>query len=254
MANTFFWYDLMTPDTQAAAKFYCDVIGWTTQDVSQSGHTYAIFQRDGGVNAAGLMPVPQEMGGNAQPAWFGYVAVDDVDGMAKRIQGEGGTLQRGPIEVPGVIRFAVVSDPVGAVFLIAKGLNPSPMPEVPAGTPGTIGWHELYSRDWKAAWRFYEKLFGWTKDRAIDMGEMGTYQLFAAGGNAIGGMMNVPPEAAATFWGYYVNVDAIDSAIERVKKSGGKVTMGPHQVPGGSWILQATDPQGAHFALVAPKR
>jgi len=30
--------------------------------------------------------------------------------------------------------------------------------------------------------------------------------------------------------------------------------MGPHEVPGGQWIVQCTDPQGAHFALVAMKR
>ena len=28
--------------------------------------------------------------------------------------------------------------------------------------------------------------------------------------------------------------------------------MGPVQVPGGSWIVNAIDPQGAAFALVAP--
>jgi uncharacterized protein len=30
--------------------------------------------------------------------------------------------------------------------------------------------------------------------------------------------------------------------------------MGPHEVPGGSWIMQGVDPQGAMFALVAPRR
>jgi uncharacterized protein len=30
--------------------------------------------------------------------------------------------------------------------------------------------------------------------------------------------------------------------------------MGPMEVPGDDWILQCTDPQGAVFALVAPKR
>jgi predicted enzyme related to lactoylglutathione lyase len=31
----------------------------------------------------------------------------------------------------------------------------------------------------KAAFGFYEKMFGWTKAEAINMGPMGTYQLFA---------------------------------------------------------------------------
>ena len=30
--------------------------------------------------------------------------------------------------------------------------------------------------------------------------------------------------------------------------------MGPHEVPGGSWIVQAMDPQGAAFALVSTIR
>ena len=30
--------------------------------------------------------------------------------------------------------------------------------------------------------------------------------------------------------------------------------MGPMEVPGGSWVCQALDPQGAHFALISLKR
>ena len=41
---------------------------------------------------------------------------------------------------------------------------------------------------------------------------------------------------------------------EKVNKGGGKILMGPHEVPGGSWIVQCVDPQGANFALVATKR
>ena len=30
--------------------------------------------------------------------------------------------------------------------------------------------------------------------------------------------------------------------------------MGPMEVPGGSWVLQGIDPQGAIFALIATRR
>ncbi|MGO7565425.1 hypothetical protein ACC754_40980, partial [Rhizobium johnstonii] len=43
-------------------------------------------------------------------------------------------------------------------------------------------------------------------------------------------------------------------ATAGVAAGGGKVDNGPMEVPGGSWIIQATDPQGAFFCLVAPKR
>jgi predicted enzyme related to lactoylglutathione lyase len=49
-------------------------------------------------------------------------------------------------------------------------------------------------------------------------------------------------------------VPAIDAAAKRVTDRGGKVLMGPTEVPGGSWIVQCQDPQGAHFAMSAPKR
>ena len=48
----------------------------------------------------------------------------------------------------------------------------------------------------------------------------------------------------------------VEGAIEivwDVKDGGGKVLNGPHQIPGGSWIVQCVDPLGAMFAMVAPK-
>jgi predicted enzyme related to lactoylglutathione lyase len=49
-------------------------------------------------------------------------------------------------------------------------------------------------------------------------------------------------------------VPAIDAAAGRVTGNGGKVLMGPMAVPTGQWIIQCQDPQGAHFALLAPVR
>jgi predicted enzyme related to lactoylglutathione lyase len=83
---------------------------------------------------------------------------------------------------------------------------------------------------------------------------MGTYQLFAAGGEPIGGMMNKPDQIPSPVWLFYFNVAEIEAAASRVGEHGGQVLMGPHQVPGGSWIAQCMDPQGAMFALVAPRR
>jgi predicted enzyme related to lactoylglutathione lyase len=67
-------------------------------------------------------------------------------------------------------------------------------------------------------------------------------------------MMNRMKEMPQSWWNYYINVDGIDAAKGRVEKAGGKVMMGPMEVPGGQWVLQGQDPQGGFFALVAPKR
>jgi predicted enzyme related to lactoylglutathione lyase len=66
--------------------------------------------------------------------------------------------------------------------------------------------------------------------------------------------MDKPENVPASAWGFYVNVDGLDAAVDRIKANGGQVSMGPHQVPGGSWIVQAVDPQGAAFALVSTSR
>jgi len=86
---------------------------------------------------------------------------------------------------------------------------------------------------------------------------MGVYQMFGPAGSdgaSIGGIMTKTAETPHPHWLYYVNVEAIDAAAARVASAGGRVVNGPMEVPGGSWIINGIDPQGALFALVAPKR
>lgn len=251
----FAWYELMTTDPAAAEPFYRQVVGWNARNVDNPLTPYTVFNA-GEFGVAGMMPLPREAcEEGARPGWIGYIAVDDVDAYADKVQEAGGSLHRPPCDIPGVGRFAVVADPHGAAFILFKPL-PSSAPTAPFGTPGTAGWRELYSGKMEDAFAFYSKLFGWTKDQAIDMGPMGTYQLFATnGGEAAGGMMTKAPEMPGPpSWLYYFIVDKVDSAMDRVRSGGGDILHGPSEVPGGSWIVHARDPQGAMFALVGPQR
>jgi predicted enzyme related to lactoylglutathione lyase len=254
MPNEFFWYDVMTTDTKAARGFYCEVVGWGAQDSPAPGMDYTVLTMNG-QGVAGLMPIPDDARETGvPPMWMGYIAVDDVDEAAGRLEREGGKVHRAPTDVPGIIRFAVVADPQGAGFIIAKGLMENAPPELPPGTPGTVGWRELYAADGESAFAFYERMFGWSKGDAMDMGPMGKYQLFATGGGNVGGMMTKPPTVPVPHWTYYFNVPSIDAAAARVTAGGGKIINGPMQVPGDLWIVQCFDPQGAGFALIAPQR
>jgi uncharacterized protein len=67
-------------------------------------------------------------------------------------------------------------------------------------------------------------------------------------------MMDRPDNVPASSWTFYVNVDGLDAAVGRIGGKGGRVVTGPMEVPGGSWIVQAVDPQGAGFALVSTQR
>jgi uncharacterized protein len=253
---TFIWYELMTSDPDASAAFYRAVVGWKTADAGQPDMQYTILSV-GGRGMGGVMAIPEESARNGvQPAWLGYVGVPDTDDFAKRIVEAGGALHRAPENIPNVGRFAVVADPGGAMFMLLTplpGEDDPPRPE--AGTAGKVGWHELVSSvGQEAAFAFYSEQFGWETAELLDMGPMGKYRIFCADGVTLGGMMDKPVEAPSSAWTFYVNVDGLDSAIERIKAHGGQVVMGPQEVPGGTWIIQAVDPQGARFALMSARR
>ena len=87
------------------------------------------------------------------------------------------------------------------------------------------------------------------------MGAMGTYQTFRSDTPLYtGGMMNRKgpgmPEGIPPHWQFYFTIGDIEDAHKRVIDAGGQVVMPPMDVPGGSRIMQATDDQGGHFALM----
>jgi len=244
--GSFGWYELSTSDPAAAEAFYKTVVGWGSEAFG-GDMPYTVLTA-GGLGVGGLS-APQA--GTEPKGWTGYVMVEDADATAASIKQAGGAIHYGPDDIPGVGRFAVCADPQGAAFNL---MTPAGMGrEFPApGSLGTIGWHELHTAGWEKAWDFYSGHFGWAKSQAMDMGDMGTYQLFSDGGVDVGAMMNSPNMPRPT-WLFYFRVNSIAAAIERLKTAGGQVLMGPHEVPGGDWIVQGADPQGVMFALVGAK-
>jgi len=186
-----------------------------------------------------------------------YFDVDDADATAAKIKALGGSVFREPADIPGTGRYAVVTDPQGATFGILQPAPMDPQPPVESGAwnqgkESHGNWIELMSTDPGAGFDFYAELFGWTKSTAMDMGEMGTYQLFAWQGTDIGGMMGLG-NAPVPCWLPYFGVNGVDAAIARIREGGGEVLHGPMEVPGPAFIAVARDPQGAHFAVVGPK-
>jgi uncharacterized protein len=251
----FIWHELMTTDVKGALAFYGKVVGWTAQamPMGESG-AYHVLEA-GGRGMGGMMETSKaQRDAGMRPGWIGYISSPDVDADAKRIQKASATVHRPPEDIPNVGRFAPVSDPQGAAFILFKP-NPPPGGAPPEATGvGSVGWAELHTTDWKAAFAFYSESFGWKKAEAVDMGPMGTYQMFSTGADPVGGMMNRMDLKLPPHWLYYFKVEGVDAALKRTKDGGGEVLHGPSEVPGGSWILQCRDPQGAIFALVAPKR
>ncbi len=191
--------------------------------------------------------------------WYEYMG-NDLDGAVKFYShvvgwttGDPG-MAPFPYKVASVAGYAVVADPHGAMFMLFRDAGGNPPPEPPAGTPGLVGWRELHANNGAEALAFYSGQFGWKHHSDFDMGPMGPYHLFESAPGQGGGMMTRMQHTPGPFWLYYFDVDSIDSAIERIKANGGQIANGPMEVPTGQWVVQAIDPQGGYFALVAPKR
>ena len=246
------WSELMTADPKAAETFYKTVVGWTSAPFDGSPMPYTLFKRKGDVGVAGLMQTPDGM--NMPPFWAMYIAVPKLDDAVAKVTRLGGSELSEVITVPTVGKMQMVKDPQGAAFYI---IQPAPAEERPETAPevGEASWHELMTTDAPAAMRFYSQIFQWQPSETMDMGEMGKYHMFNRPHGMIGGMMNKPPEMAQVppHWMIYFRVPDINAAVERIKKNGGKILNGPMEVPGGDWVLNAQDPQGAAFSLHAKK-
>jgi predicted enzyme related to lactoylglutathione lyase len=243
----------MTPDTAGAKAFYPGLLGWGVEEMPGGEMAYTIVGPGAGVG--GIMETPADAKARGVPPnWTAYVAVDDVDAAAAKAKALGGSAHVEPTDIPGIGRFAVIADPTGAVIAI---MTPAPMdtsrPTVERDAVGNVGWHELYSGDLEKAFSFYAELFGWTKDSDMDMGPLGAYRLFSNQDGQAGGMMTKPENVPAPAWLYYFRVGDIDEAARQVTGAGGRVLMGPMEVPNGEWVVQGQDPQGAMFALVGKK-
>ena len=117
-------------------------------------------------------------------------------------------------------------------------------------THGAFSWNELMTTDPAAAAAFYGKLFGWGV-QTMDMGT-GPYIVVKAGETSVGGIMAMPPDAAAMppAWGCYVTVDNVDQTLARCSELGGKTLVPPMDIPGVGRMAVLQDPQGAVVSVM----
>jgi len=251
--GSFIWYELLTADPDAAALFYGDVIGWTAEDSGQPGIDYRIFSADG-TPVAGHMKLPDDAeAAGMRPGWLGYIGVDDVDPAVAAIEAAGGKVHMPAMDLEGVGRIALVADPQGVPFYVMRGQGEEASPSFDPMKPGHCHWNELSTPDQAGALAFYTARFGWQPGEVMPMGEMGGYQFLHHGGGMIGAIMTTPP-GRPPGWNFAFGVRDVDSAAAKIAAGGGIVHHGPIEVPGGDWVVMASDPQGGAFMAVGPRR
>ena len=112
--GAFCWNELATKDLDAAKRFYTELLGWQFQVSEAAGMAYNEIVA-GGEHIGGLYQLGPEQG-DAPSHWTAYVAVDDVDARAARVEELGGQLRVPPTDIPNVGRFCAITDPSGATI------------------------------------------------------------------------------------------------------------------------------------------
>lgn len=259
--GAFIWYELMTPDPDAAKAFYDAVIGWdiAPRDVGEGDTDYRMIRRSDGGMAGGVLALSQEMqDSGALPAWYGYVHVADVDAAKQAFEAAGGTVHFDQT-MDGVGRMALVTDAQGAPLYVMTPNPPERDPDAKSDVfdyekAQHVRWNELSSTDQDGAIAFYTRLFGWRQEGAMPMGELGDYKFLYRGEGMIGAVMAKPPGMPQSNWVYSIGVDDIDRATAAVSDGGGALIEGPHQIPGGEYSAVCSDPHGVAFGLVGPRK
>jgi len=252
------WFELNAPDPEVARTFYEAVMGWRIAPSPMPEHGgYRIAETEGKPVAGIRRPMAQESG---PLGWAVYLATGDVDAACARVAELGGHVRFGPMDIPHVGRFAVVSDPQGVVFALMTVASPgesAAFKPMPLGSQATLGqgvWIELATPDPGAALAFYGALFGWEKVGAMPMGGMGEYAFVGRDEFRPGAVMSSTATGAPPRWSWYVHVPDIDAALATVRAEGGTVLQGPDPIPGGSYSAKIADPAGAGLGLAGMRR
>jgi hypothetical protein len=114
------WNELSTPDQAGALAFYTGQFGWEKGDAMPMGDMgeYQFINHGGGMIGAVMTNPP----GGDRPSWRFAFNVADIDAAAAKIESGGGSIQHGPVEVPGGDMVVMASDPQGAKFMaVGKG-------------------------------------------------------------------------------------------------------------------------------------
>ncbi len=249
--GTFSWVDLATTDAEAAKRFYCELFGWTAEDMpTDAGNDYTMLQLDGDLVCA-LWQMQGEMKSQGiPPHWQSYITVDDVDAMADKAAKLGATIAMPPMDVMTAGRMAVIQDPTGAMVALWQKKDHGGAQRV--NEPESFCWNELQTRDIAKAEAFYGELFGWTTNHnESPMG--GVYVEIRHNDRPAGGMLPIRPEwgDVPSHWGVYFAVADCDAALKKATGLGAKGLMPPVDIPGTGRFVMLQDPQGAVFSVIA---
>lgn len=124
--------------------------------------------------------------------------------------------------------------------------------------PNPVVHFEIIGKDPASLAKFYREVFDWNiPDQPVPGGDgVPNYYLVSPDGEqppktGINGGFGDAPEGYDGHVTFYIAVDDVGAALDKVERHGGKRMMGPNQVPGGPIIALFVDPKGNTIGLVS---
>lgn len=244
------WVDLAAPDQQAALDFYSAVFGWTGEIGPPEYGGYTVCRLDDKPVAGIMAAVPMDDQPAPPTVWTTYLASADADATGRAINSAGGTVVVPVMDVMTLGRMSIAADPTGAVFGVWQAVD-FPGADV-VNEHGALIWNELNTTDRDAAAAFYKSALG-IDSEAMEGGE--DYFALSVNGRPVGGMQTMPsdlPPGTPSHWLTYFAVADTDGTVAKVTAGGGSALKEPFDMIAGRMAV-VTDPQGATFAVIAPK-
>ncbi len=117
------WHDLTVEHPVEIREFYREVIGWNFEEVAmqddETEYSDFLMKSEEGSPVAGICA----QRGNNQgipPQWIMYISVDDVELSVKNALKLGAKLIKEQKAKDGSVFYAILEDPAGAFFALAK--------------------------------------------------------------------------------------------------------------------------------------
>jgi predicted enzyme related to lactoylglutathione lyase len=240
------WVDLSSPDLDASASFYGELLGWeavASEGSPEETGGYRMFT-NGGAEVAGLGPAQP----GQPPAWTTYIAVDDIAAVKERVEAAGGKTIMDALQVMDAGTMAIFTDAEGAFFAVWQAGRHRGAQLVNA--VGSLTMNELRTRDLDVAARFYGDVFGWDVE-PIEQGGQVVYGSVKLNGRLVAGMLpmgEVFPQGVPPHWIPYFGVPDLEAAVQKARELGGEALSEPMAVPSGRFVPLA-DPQSAAFMV-----
>ncbi len=243
------WADLVTPDPDAARRFYGKLFGWTFTSVGGGQGAYALAHLDG-TAIAGIVRRADQAAERSRSRWIPFMSVRDVSATERAVSHAGGKTLVATRTIPARGTLAVFTDPEGAVFGALDSASGDPgdyLPEV-----GDWIWAQLLSRDADKAASFYAGLADYVPVEAEQQSALSRSLLLTRDGYARASILQIPSghDDLRPDWLLYVRVADVSKASASAEQFGGRVLLAANPALYQGRVAVIADPSGTPVGLL----